>query len=135
MIVAPLAFRRIADGAVCVVQALLGEMVKLRGRVLMRGSVAYVSQTAFIVNATLRENVLFGMPFNAERYRLAITVCCLQPDIDILPAGDNTEIGQRGINLSGGQKQRSVPLRWRLMLVLVLVLALVVVGMSVEFVE
>jgi ABC-type transport system involved in cytochrome bd biosynthesis fused ATPase/permease subunit len=53
-----------------------------------------------------QENVLFGLPYDEARYKTAVDVCCLRPDIAILPAGDETEIGERGINLSGGQRQR-----------------------------
>lgn len=70
------------------------------------GKVAYAPQTAFILNGTLRENVLFGNPWDPELYARVIEACCLQSDIDLLQAGDATEIGTGGINLSGGQRQR-----------------------------
>lgn len=73
---------------------------------MREGSCAYVSQQAWIVNATLKENILFGNPFDAKRYYQALTVCNLKEDLNMLPGGDETEIGERGINLSGGQKQR-----------------------------
>ncbi|MGB1889652.1 MAG: sulfatase-like hydrolase/transferase, partial [Akkermansiaceae bacterium] len=60
----------------------------------------------FIQNATLRENVLFGLPFCAGRYARAVRAACLGPDLAQLPAGDATEIGERGVTLSGGQKAR-----------------------------
>ncbi|XP_071815671.1 ATP-binding cassette sub-family C member 9-like isoform X1 [Apostichopus japonicus] len=69
-------------------------------------SVAYCPQRADILNATLRENILFGRPYDERRYKGVIEACCLLPHINILPALDETEIGERGINLSGGQKQR-----------------------------
>ena len=68
--------------------------------------IAYVAQAAWIQNATLRENILFGRPFDAERYEATLEACALKADLAILGAGDMTEIGERGINLSGGQKQR-----------------------------
>nr|XP_023698016.1 ATP-binding cassette sub-family C member 8 isoform X2 [Paramormyrops kingsleyae] len=71
-----------------------------------RGSVAYASQKPWLLNATLVENITFEMPLNKQRYRTVIDACSLQPDIDILPQGDQTEIGERGIILSGGQRQR-----------------------------
>jgi ABC-type multidrug transport system fused ATPase/permease subunit len=52
------------------------------------------------------DNILFGLPMNRERYKEVIRVCCLEKDLEMLEFGDNTEIGERGINLSGGQKQR-----------------------------
>ena len=63
-------------------------MVKLRGDVVLKGSVAYVPQTAYIVNASVKDNILFGLPFNQERYQTAIKAACLQADLDALPAGD-----------------------------------------------
>ncbi|XP_061466229.1 ATP-binding cassette sub-family C member 8 isoform X4 [Rhineura floridana] len=71
-----------------------------------RGSVAYASQKPWLLNATVEENITFESPFNTQRYKAVIDACSLQPDIDILPHGDQTQIGERGINLSGGQRQR-----------------------------
>uniref|UniRef100_A0A8C7JJ58 ATP-binding cassette, sub-family C (CFTR/MRP), member 8 n=1 Tax=Oncorhynchus kisutch TaxID=8019 RepID=A0A8C7JJ58_ONCKI len=71
-----------------------------------RGSVAYASQKPWLLNATLVENITFEMPMIKPRYKAVIEACSLQPDIDILPQGDQTEIGERGIVLSGGQRQR-----------------------------
>ena len=65
-----------------------------------------MAQTAWIQNATLRDNILFGSPFNQQRYDEVIEACALTQDLQILVAGDQTEIGEKGINLSGGQKQR-----------------------------
>ncbi len=67
---------------------------------------ALASQEPWIQNATIRDNILFGCPMDAQRYADVLNVCALQADIDMLPAGDMTEIGEKGINLSGGQKQR-----------------------------
>ncbi|XP_058841528.1 ATP-binding cassette sub-family C member 9-like isoform X3 [Acipenser ruthenus] len=71
-----------------------------------RNSVAYAAQKSWLLNATVEENITFGNPFNKQRYKAVIDTCSLQPDIDLLPFGDQTEIGERGINLSGGQRQR-----------------------------
>ncbi|XP_038663730.1 ATP-binding cassette sub-family C member 8 isoform X5 [Scyliorhinus canicula] len=71
-----------------------------------RTAVAYASQKPWILNNTVEENITFGNPFNKQRYKAVIEACSLQPDIDILPQGDQTQIGERGINLSGGQRQR-----------------------------
>ncbi|XP_041132803.1 ATP-binding cassette sub-family C member 8-like isoform X3 [Polyodon spathula] len=78
----------------------------LDGDVRKRGSVAYASQKPWLLNSTVVENIIFEMPFNKQRYEAVIDACSLQPDIDILPHGDQTQIGERGINLSGGQRQR-----------------------------
>eukprot|EP01113_Clastostelium_recurvatum_P036806 TRINITY_DN5307_c0_g1_i21.p1 TRINITY_DN5307_c0_g1~~TRINITY_DN5307_c0_g1_i21.p1 ORF type:complete len:905 (+),score=158.24 TRINITY_DN5307_c0_g1_i21:503-3217(+) len=67
---------------------------------------AYVAQTPWIINATLKDNILMGAPYDDEKYNAVVDACALRPDITILPAGDATEIGEKGINLSGGQKQR-----------------------------
>uniref|UniRef100_A0A8C7WMT9 ATP-binding cassette, sub-family C (CFTR/MRP), member 8 n=1 Tax=Oryzias sinensis TaxID=183150 RepID=A0A8C7WMT9_9TELE len=76
------------------------------GTVRKRGPVAYASQKPWLLNATIVENVTFEMPMIKSRYNAVIEACSLQPDIDILPQGDQTEVGERGIILSGGQKQR-----------------------------
>ncbi|CAF95602.1 unnamed protein product [Tetraodon nigroviridis] len=103
--------------------AMLGEMQTIEGRVCWsncsetedpdedvrsknRNSVAYAAQKSWLLNATVEENIVFGSPFSKQRYKAVIDACSLQPDIDLLPFGDQTEIGERGINLSGGQRQR-----------------------------
>jgi ABC-type multidrug transport system fused ATPase/permease subunit len=68
------------------------------------GFVSYCAQTPWILNSTLKENILFGRSFDEERYNEVVHACALSSDLEILPAGDMTEIGERGINLSGGQK-------------------------------
>ncbi|MGH0124218.1 UNVERIFIED_CONTAM: hypothetical protein FKN15_024647 [Acipenser sinensis] len=67
---------------------------------------AYVPQQAWIQNATLRENIVFGQERKESWYQRVVEACALMPDLEILPAGDETEIGEKGVNLSGGQKQR-----------------------------
>nr|CAD7459033.1 unnamed protein product [Timema tahoe] len=69
-------------------------------------TVAYAAQKPWLLNATLRDNILFGQAYRPRRYKRVIGACALQPDIDILPGKDLTEIGEKGINMSGGQKQR-----------------------------
>mmetsp|Transcript_32309 Transcript_32309/g.111222 ORF Transcript_32309/g.111222 Transcript_32309/m.111222 type:complete len:1482 (-) Transcript_32309:100-4545(-) len=85
---------------------LLGEASVVAGAVGVVGSVAYAAQTPWIQNATLRENVLFGAPYDDEKYRDTIFRCALEPDLEQLADGDATAIGEKGLNLSGGQKQR-----------------------------
>jgi ABC-type Mn2+/Zn2+ transport system ATPase subunit len=72
----------------------------------MRGKVAFAPQTPWIRNVTFRDNILFGQAYDEEKYERVIEVCCLTHDRELLPAGDDTEIGEKGINMSGGQKQR-----------------------------
>jgi len=93
----------VGAGKSSLLSALLGEMNRLQGDVRLQGRVAYVPQQAWMKNASLRENVLFGKQYDADLYDEVIKVCALQPDLDMLPAGDQTEIGEKGINLSGGQ--------------------------------
>ncbi len=75
-------------------------------QVELRGSVAYVPQSPWIQHGTIEENILFGLPMDRERYDDTLQACALEMDIAQLDYGDQTEIGERGINLSGGQKQR-----------------------------
>lgn len=96
----------VGSGKSSLLQGLIGEMRKVRGEVTFGGRVAYCPQTAWIQNATLRDNVLFGAPYDEGRYWSAVESACLLPDLEVLADGDLTEIGERGINLSGGQKQR-----------------------------
>lgn len=96
----------VGSGKSSLISAFLGEMEKLNGRVNTRGSIAYVSQQAWIQNATLQDNILFGKPLDKTIYNRVVEACALGPDLKMLPAGDQTEIGEKGINLSGGQKQR-----------------------------
>lgn len=96
----------VGSGKSSMISALLGEMDKISGRVNTVGSIAYVSQQAWIQNATLQENITFGKNLEKKIYDKVIESCALKPDFDMLPAGDQTEIGEKGINLSGGQKQR-----------------------------
>ena len=94
-------------GKSSLLSAVLGEMVQAAGApVRVGGSVAYAAQSAWILNATVRENVLFGAAHDRERYARVIAACQLEADLAALPDKDETEIGERGINLSGGQKQR-----------------------------
>ncbi|KAI9348731.1 P-loop containing nucleoside triphosphate hydrolase protein [Zopfochytrium polystomum] len=97
---------RVGQGKSSLVSALLGDMYKKSGTVTIDGSVAYVSQQAWIENLTIKESILFGSEYDATRYKAVIEACSLTHDLAAMEAGDQTEIGERGINLSGGQKQR-----------------------------
>ena len=97
---------RIGQGKSSLLSVIMGELYKRQGSVTVYGDLAYVPQQAWIINATVRDNILFGKPFDQEKYERIIFASGLQPDMEMLSAGDQTEIGERGINLSGGQKQR-----------------------------
>ncbi|KAJ2056332.1 hypothetical protein GGI17_006250 [Coemansia sp. S146] len=121
------------SGKSSLLSALIGEMMLTRGRILLPTAnsrlgvngvnkyrdiielsdeglvirdIAYVAQEAWLRNATIRENILFGEQYDGSRYEEVLHVCALKPDLRILSAGDQTEIGERGVTLSGGQKQR-----------------------------
>ncbi|XP_026544378.1 multidrug resistance-associated protein 5 isoform X3 [Notechis scutatus] len=96
----------VGSGKTSLISAILGQMTLLEGSIAVDGNFAYVAQQAWILNATLRDNILFGKEFEEERYNMVLNDCCLRPDLAILPNGDLTEIGDRGANLSGGQRQR-----------------------------
>ncbi|KAG2764958.1 Multidrug resistance-associated protein 1 [Phytophthora cactorum] len=96
----------VGSGKSSLLQALLGEMKMTGGHVDISGEIAYVSQEAWIRNATLRDNIVFEGDFDSERYEKVLAASQLSLDLAALPSGDRTEIGERGINLSGGQKAR-----------------------------
>ncbi|XP_071419361.1 ATP-binding cassette sub-family C member 2 isoform X2 [Pithys albifrons albifrons] len=96
----------VGSGKSSLVSAMLGEMENIKGHINIQGSLAYVPQQAWIQNATLKDNILFGSDLDEARYQQVLKACALLPDLELLPAGDQTEIGEKGINLSGGQKQR-----------------------------
>ncbi|KAF9975165.1 Multidrug resistance-associated protein 1 [Actinomortierella ambigua] len=97
---------RVAQGKSSLLNSIIGDMYVRQGSVKVYGRLAYVPQQAWVINATLKDNIIFGMPFDQEKYDRIVFACGLKPDLEMLPAGDMTEIGERGINLSGGQKQR-----------------------------
>ena len=84
----------------------LGEMQRSEGTVEINGSLGYCAQQAWIQNATLKDNILFHKKLDKDRYNQVLEACALKSDLQTLPAGDATEIGEKGINLSGGQKHR-----------------------------
>jgi len=111
------------SGKTSMLMALLGEMTIMKGRVFLPGgrsredvrpdpetglaeTCAYVAQQAWLVNASIKENILFSAPFEEERYRNVIIACALEHDLEVLDNGDETLVGEKGITLSGGQKQR-----------------------------
>ncbi|XP_034495248.1 multidrug resistance-associated protein 9 [Ailuropoda melanoleuca] len=96
----------VGSGKSSLIAALLGQMQLQQGIVAVNGTVAYVSQQAWIFHGNVRENILFGEKYDHQRYQHTVRVCALQEDLSSLPYGDLTEIGERGLNLSGGQRQR-----------------------------
>ncbi|KAL8138386.1 LOW QUALITY PROTEIN: hypothetical protein V2J09_004387 [Rumex salicifolius] len=96
------------EGKTSLISAMLGELPPALSdtSIVMRGAIAYVPQVSWIFNATVRDNIIFGSVFEPARYNRAINVTSLGHDLDLLPGGDLTEIGERGVNISGGQKQR-----------------------------
>ncbi|KAI9149560.1 ABC transporter 7 [Paramyrothecium foliicola] len=111
------------SGKTSMLMGLLGEMTRVDGKVYCPGgrsredvrpdpetgladTVAYVAQAAWLVNANIRDNILFSTPYDEQRYKNVIVACALERDLEILDYGDETQIGEKGITLSGGQKQR-----------------------------
>ncbi|KAJ3680648.1 hypothetical protein LUZ60_016926 [Juncus effusus] len=96
----------VGSGKSSLLSCILGEIPKRSGTVKVSGTKAYVPQSPWILSGNLRENILFGQPFEIEKYERTIEACALRKDLDLFANGDLTEIGERGINMSGGQKQR-----------------------------
>lgn len=99
---------RVGSGKTLLLRALLGELPSsISTQVQLKGRLSYAAQQPFILNASVRANVLFGSDFDEARYEEVLDACCLRQDVQRLgPAGDLTEIGERGVTISGGQKQR-----------------------------
>ena len=98
---------RTGSGKSGLCNAIIGDLLSEKGeRVVVRGRLAYAPQVAFIQNMTVRQNILFGRPFDRAFYDRVVDACALRSDFDVLPGGDQCEIGAKGINLSGGQRQR-----------------------------
>ncbi|KZT21758.1 multidrug resistance-associated ABC transporter [Neolentinus lepideus HHB14362 ss-1] len=107
-----------ASGKTALLMALLGEMTTLSGRIVMlkdpsridanglMHSISYAAQSPWLRHQSIRDNILFGYPYDEKRYEDVIDACALRPDLDMLEDGDSTEIGARGVSLSGGQKAR-----------------------------
>ncbi|KAI6707125.1 hypothetical protein NL676_010087 [Syzygium grande] len=96
----------VGSGKSTLLAAILGEVSYIDGTVRVHGRMAYVSQTAWIQTGNIQENILFGSVLDSVKYREVIQKCSLAKDMEMFPFGDQTQIGERGVNLSGGQKQR-----------------------------
>ena len=97
---------RVGSGKSSLLQSIMGDLWKERGRVRLHGTVAYVAQQPWIMNATVKENITFGYKYDSEFYEQTVHSCALLDDFAQLPDGDETVVGERGISLSGGQKAR-----------------------------
>ncbi|KAI8802102.1 multidrug resistance-associated protein 1, partial [Cladochytrium replicatum] len=95
-----------ASGKSSVLMAILGEMYRENVGLSANGPVAFVSQQAWLLNETVRDNILFGKEYDEERYYKVLFACSLEKNLETLDGGDMTEFGEKGINVSGGQKQR-----------------------------
>ncbi|KAI0634339.1 multidrug resistance-associated ABC transporter [Trametes polyzona] len=107
-----------ASGKTALLLALLGELTLLEGRIVLSKNaskvdenglaqtISYAAQTPWLRHQSIKDNILFGHPYDEERYRAVVECCALSPDLEILEDGDATEIGARGVSLSGGQKAR-----------------------------
>ncbi|KAH7277454.1 hypothetical protein KP509_39G052600 [Ceratopteris richardii] len=96
----------VGSGKSSLLLGMLGEMQCLIGEYFIQRDIAYVPQQPWILNATVKENIVFMSPFDPERYRITVSACALEKDISDFAGGHDAEIGDRGINLSGGQKAR-----------------------------
>ncbi|XP_037466743.1 ABC transporter C family member 10-like [Triticum dicoccoides] len=96
----------VGSGKSTLLAAVLGEVRKTEGMIQVYRKIAYVSQNAWIQSGTVQDNILFGSSMDGERYHNTLVRCSLVKDIEMLPYGDCTQIGERGVHLSGGQKQR-----------------------------
>ena len=89
-----------------VLQALLGELPIHSGQIFVNGRVGYASQDPWIFNGTVKQNVLFGLPYDHVHYQRTIKLCCMSHDVAKFENGDDEVVGDRGTSLSGGQKAR-----------------------------
>ncbi|KAK3104315.1 ATP-binding cassette transporter yor1, partial [Teratosphaeriaceae sp. CCFEE 6253] len=96
----------VGSGKSSLLGALAGDMRRTTGSMALGASRAFCPQYAWIQNATVKQNIVFGKDFDRRWYDEVIDACALRPDLEMLPSGDLTEIGERGITVSGGQKQR-----------------------------
>lgn len=97
---------RVGMGKSSLLQSILGDLWKLEGEVRVNGTIAYVAQQPWIMNATVKENIIFGHRYDSNFYEKTVKACALLDDFTQLPDGDETVVGERGISLSGGQKAR-----------------------------
>ncbi|WVY94254.1 hypothetical protein V8G54_033342, partial [Vigna mungo] len=96
----------VGSGKSSLLSCIIGEVPKISGTLKICGTKAYVSQSPWIQSGKIEDNILFGKEMDSEKYEKVLEACSLTKDLEVLPFGDHTIIGEKGINLSGGQKQR-----------------------------
>lgn len=96
----------VGSGKSSTLQLLLGELYKQSGDIKIGGSISYSSQEPWLFQASVRNNILFGLPYDRQRYNQVVKVCALETDFDQFPQRDKTIVGERGVSLSGGQRAR-----------------------------
>lgn len=96
----------VGSGKTSLLSTVLGEINLLQGKVRVKGGISYASQEAWVFGSSVRQNILFGLDYDRQRYQKVVKVCALQKDFKQFPQGDQTIVGERGSSLSGGQKAR-----------------------------
>lgn len=96
----------VGSGKSSLLNVILKELPASEGELIIHGNISYSSQEPWLFNDSIRENILFGSPFDEDRYKTVIKMCALESDFDMFPYGDRTLVGERGKTLSGGQKAR-----------------------------
>lgn len=97
---------QVGAGKSSLLHILLGELPLQSGDMHVGGSISYASQEPWLFLATVRQNILFGQEYDRDLYKQTIKVCSLEKDLQLLPEGDMTFVGERGVSLSGGQRAR-----------------------------
>ncbi|XP_069701973.1 probable multidrug resistance-associated protein lethal(2)03659 isoform X2 [Periplaneta americana] len=96
----------VGSGKTSLLHAILKELPLTNGSIIVGGSLSYASQEPWLFTGSVRQNILFGQSMNRKRYKEVVRVCALEQDFQMLPYGDKTIVGERGVTLSGGQRAR-----------------------------